>query len=47
MRAGPVTSVTYANTDLDEFSETDADALNLSGIAKTKASVYGAGLFAN
>ena len=45
--AGPVASISYANTDLDEFSETGADALNLSGTAKTKASVYGAGLFAN
>jgi uncharacterized protein YhjY with autotransporter beta-barrel domain len=45
--AGPVASVSYANTELDEFSETGADALNLAGTAKTKASVYGAGLFAN
>ena len=44
---GPIAAVSYANTDFDEFSETGADALNLSGTAKTKASVYGAGLFAN
>ena len=44
---GPVASVSYAKTDLDRFSETGADALNLSGNASTKASVYGVGAFAN
>ncbi len=45
--AGPVVSVSYANTDLERFGETGAEALNLSGSAETKASVFGAGAFAN
>jgi len=44
---GPVASISYAKTDLERFSETGADALNLSGVAETKAAVYGVGAFVN